>query len=148
MSYYGSAGDYYATGGIWDVVKGIGRTAIGLVTGGPAGAVAGAVSSIVPSSTRTSPRTGLTIPTFGGSTGSAPSVPSLGISGARRKRRRMNYANGKALTRANRRVDGFVKMARKSLKHTNYKLVTKQTGGRSKRPAQIIETGPGGVRVG
>lgn len=143
MSYYGASGDYYGQGGLWDVVKGIGRAAVGLVTGGPAGAVAGAVSSFKPATTRTSPSTGLTIPTIGSS------MPSTGLSGfpTGRRRRKMNFANGKALTRANRRVDGFVRMAKRSLKHTNYKLVTKSSGRSKRRSPMIIESGPGSVRV-
>jgi len=45
-----------------------------------------------------------------------------------RKRRRMNHGNVKALRRADRRIDGFVGVARKALKHTNYKVVSKSAG--------------------
>lgn len=44
------------------------------------------------------------------------------------RRRRMNYGNTRALTRASRRIDGFVKVARRALKHTNYKVVSKSAG--------------------
>ena len=44
------------------------------------------------------------------------------------KRRRINYGNTRALTRASRRIDGFVKVARRALKHTNYKVVSKSAG--------------------
>ena len=46
----------------------------------------------------------------------------------RKKRRRMDYGNIKALRRADRRLDGFVGVARKALKHTNYKVVSRGAG--------------------
>ena len=45
MSYYGQ-GDYYGRGGLFDVVKGIGKAAVGFVTGGPAGAISSVVGQI------------------------------------------------------------------------------------------------------
>lgn len=57
----------------------------------------------------------------------------------RKKYRRMDYGNVKALRRADRRIDGFVKVARKALKHTNYKVVSK-SAGRSRGPSSGIIT--------
>lgn len=62
-----------------------------------------------------------------------------------RKRRRMNPANAKALRRAIRRQESFVKLARKALKGTQYTIRTKGSG---RRPSiSIRESGPGGVSV-
>lgn len=46
-----------------------------------------------------------------------------------RKRKRMNVANPKALRRAIRRQEGFIKLARRTLKGTGY--VIKRTGTRA-----------------
>lgn len=54
-----------------------------------------------------------------------------------RKRPRMNPLNPKALRRADRRIDAFVTQARRALKHSNYKIVSK-SAGRSRR-----DLGPG-----
>lgn len=53
------------------------------------------------------------------------------------KNRRTNYADGRALARANRRVDGFVRLAKRSLKHTKYHLATtRHHAGRASRRAR------------
>jgi len=148
VSYYG-AGDYYGAGGLGSFFGRIGRGAIGFATGGPVGAVSGLLS---PGGGGGLPRAG-SIPLPGGRRMNPLAAPPGGgpfIEGMpRRKRRRVNYTNQKALRRANRRVDGFVKEVKKSLKHTNYTLVTKGSRSRSskKAPAVIVETGPGGVRA-
>lgn len=41
------------------------------------------------------------------------------------RNRRTNYTNPRALSRAAKRLDGFVGVARKALKSTNYKVVSK-----------------------
>ena len=154
MSYYGQ-GDYYAAGGLGSFLGKVARGALGFVTGGPIGAV-----SAVTGRGRQAAPPGLLLP------GVTPAIPLRGpdptprhtipaarpvsidpITGmVRPKRRRMNYANGKALGRANRRVDGFVRLAKRSLKHTNYKIVSK-SAGRSRPKTVIRESGPGGVVV-
>lgn len=60
------------------------------------------------------------------------------------RRRRMNVANAKALRRAIRRTDGFVKLARKALKGTKYTITTR---GATRKPMRIVEHGPGSVTV-
>lgn len=154
MPYYGQ-GDYYATGGFFDFLGKAAKGALGFITGGPLGAV-----SAVTGRGRQAAPPGLLLP------GVTPAIPLQGppamrhtipaarpvsidpITGmVRPRRRRMNYANGKALTRANRRVDGFVRLARRSLKHTNYKIVSKSAGKR-RPPTVIKESGPGSVHVG
>lgn len=141
MGYYGQ-GDFYRQGDFFGtlggIFKGAVKTGIGFLSGGPVGAVT-AATSLIP---KKGPG-GLTLP------GIAPSIPkgtTVAPDGTlRRKRRRMNVVNPKALRRANRRVDGFVREVKRSLKHSNYKLVSKSTG-RSKKPAPVIvETGPGNV---
>lgn len=68
-----------------------------------------------------------------------------GATGFFPKRRRMNPGNAKALRRAIRRTDAFVKLARRSLKGTGY-TIARRTSAR--RPAiSIRERGPGGVTV-
>jgi len=49
------------------------------------------------------------------------------------KRRRMNVANPKALRRAIRRTDGFVKLARRTLKGTGF-VVTRRGLSKAARP--------------
>lgn len=44
------------------------------------------------------------------------------------RRRRMNVGNAKALRRAIRRTDGFVRLARSALKNTGFKIVSKSSG--------------------
>ncbi len=143
MGYY-MAGDYYSRGGIGSFLKGavstVARGAVGFVTGGPGGAISAVARNLVPQSRPS----GIQIPPMQiNPTAFLPGGQPLLQFG--RRRRRMNYANGRALTRANRRVDGFVKLARKSLKHTGYRIVTK---GSSKRKGTTIhEHGPGSVNV-
>jgi len=149
MGYYGQ-GDYYARGGLFDVIKGIGSAVGGVLFPG----VAPVISAIG----------GGSKPTI--SPGQLPVLPTPGIGGAisralpggstgyyvdasgqvRKRRRKMNFANSRALGRANRRVDGFVRLAKRSLKHTNYKILTKQQGrGRRSSSPVIVESGPGNV---
>ena len=153
MSYYG-VGDYYRAGdpGFLSSLGGAITGAVGgFLTGGPIGAISGAVRSFT--GTPQAPQAAPVIRT----PGIAGMVQRMAPGGAtgyqvgpdgqlRKKRRRMNYANSKALTRANRRVDGFVRLAKRSLKHTNYKIVSKSAGS-SRRPITIRETGPGSVNV-
>lgn len=155
MSYYG-AGDYYGAGGLWDAIRGgvggffsgglfgAGRGIVkGLRTGGMRGTVRPA--TLVP--TTVSAPTGLGRFSFPG-VGTGAGAPTMGAEmGTGRKRyRRMQYTNQKALRRANRRVDGFVKEVKKSLKHTPYTLVRKGSQ-RKKGPQVIVETGAGSVNV-
>lgn len=143
MAYYGQ-GDFYRQGDFFGtlggIFKGAVKTGLGFLSGGPVGAVT-AATSLIPRKTGS----GLTLPM-------APPMLPKGTTVApdgtiRRKRRRMNVTNPKALRRANRRVDGFVREVKKSLKHTNYKLVSKGTRSSRKSSPIIVETGPGGVRA-
>jgi len=146
LSYYG-AGDYYGAGGFFSSIGGAIKGAVtGFLGGGPAGAVAGGVAGLVGGGggggggPMRITKGGVTVTPAAFAPGGAPFVQV-----GRKKRRRMNYTNQKALTRANRRVDGFVRTVRKSLKHTNYKLVSKSAGTRKRSPRVIKESGSGDV---
>jgi len=129
MAYFGQSSRMAGDPGFFDTLGRIGRGAVGFLTGGPIGGARGLFSP----------------PTGGG----MPVVRTPGIRGAaqrmvpggktgymvetlRKKRRRMNYGNAKALKRAIRRQDGFVKLAKDALKGTNYQIVTRSSR-RSKR---------------
>lgn len=71
---------------------------------------------------------------------------AAGPGGMTRRRRRMNPGNAKALRRAIRRTDAFVKLARRSLKGTGYSITRRGTS--RPRTVNIRESGPGGVTVG
>jgi hypothetical protein len=151
VSYYGQ-GDYYGQGGLGSILKTVAKGAIGFATGGPAGAFAAVAPSVLTGGggARSLPAPVLPAPGLGGLV--ARAIPGgktgLIVETGRRRYRRMNYTNVRALRRADRRIDGFVREARKALKHTNYALVSKSArkSGRSK-PSVIVETGPGGVRA-
>jgi hypothetical protein len=164
MGYY-MAGDYYAAGGIFSTIaKGIGGAVKGFVSGGPLGAIGGAISGVtgkgsatqtlalppafqIPSRVPTIVPSGGTIQPTSGLKGVVQRLVPGGASGYEvvgRKRRRMNVTNDKALRRAIRRQQGFVKLAKRALRGTGYTVATR---GRSKRPVSIRESGPGSVVV-
>jgi hypothetical protein len=147
MSYY--MGDYYmGDPGLFSFVKkavrGVGRIAGGFLRGGPIGAVSTGVGMLTgaqrSAARRAQPQQrrlqaeyrriqAHQVEVSPGYTrvGQMPG-PELAP-----RRRRINPANPKALRRAIRRMDGFVGLARKSLKHTNYTLVTKSSRARKRR---------------
>lgn len=150
MSYYGQ-GDYYGQGGLWDVFK----KGVGVLTRGVGAVVnpVGAATTMLgggqgPTSLPVIRTPGVAggfqrlIP--GGKTGYQVDASGMPV---RRRRRRINPANAKALNRANRRVDAFVRMAKRSLKHTNYKLVSKSAGRSKRRPQVLVETGSGSINA-
>lgn len=58
-----------------------------------------------------------------------PGIPGfMGPEGEPRRRRRMNAGNAKALRRAIRRTDAFVRLSRSALKNTGFKIVSKSSG--------------------
>lgn len=59
-------------------------------------------------------------------------------------RRRLNVTNVKALRRATRRVNGFVKVATRALEGTGFKVV-RRTTTKKVGPRTIVESGPGSV---
>lgn len=129
MSYFGGSsgmvGDPGFFGTLFKLGKRAVRTGLALTTAGP---IAAARINF--------PRPGIPktrIPVIG--TGFAPPVgvtidPRTGM--ARPPRRRMNVGNAKALRRAIRRTDGFVRLAKSALKNTGFKIVSKSSGRVSK----------------
>jgi hypothetical protein len=72
--------------------------------------------------------------TFQGTTFGGLPIGGRGFGGGRR---RMNALNKKALTRAERRINSFVKIARKCLRHTGYAVVSRAArGGKGGFPAR------------
>ena len=152
MSYFGGSIRGAGDPGFFGALKGaIG----GLITGGPLGAAAGAIRGFsgpprqvqngAPLSglqqraqvrqLRRSGQTSLTLGTFQQRQGLIPAVkgffggpPVFGPMGGPRRRRRMNPTNPKALRRAIRRTDAFVKVAKSALQNTGFKVVSKSAG--------------------
>lgn len=142
MSYYG-VGDYYMAGdpGFLSSIGGFFKKAIGVAAGqlpvvGPAITVGRTIIG------GRGPAPVRIVRPAGGAPG-----PMIGLDGRPgRKRRRMNYANDRALKRSIRRQAGFVKLAKKALKGSGYMIVSKGSR-RSSRPLSIKESGPGSVHV-
>lgn len=151
----GYRGDPSIFSTIGNVLRRVGSTALGAagqVVPGPGGFVARQASRAL-APRRPQPALGgggqrfpggLSVPRFGpGGTTKKGLPPALGG----RKRRRMNPGNARALRRAIRRQDAFVKLARGALKGTNYTIVTRSSRSRP-RSVTVRESGPGGVTVG
>ena len=156
--YYGT-GDYYVgdPGIFGSIGRAIGGAVTGFVGGGPLGGIRGAIGGLTrkkqqvpPPMTRFAPRPTMMIPGPSVFTRAAQAAIPGGKTGYEvygRKRKRMNYTNAKALRRANRRRDGFIKIARQSLKGTGYKIVSSASRSGARR-VSIRESGAGGVTVG
>lgn len=146
-------GDYYQ-GGIFDVIKkGLGAVASTVVpgysairgaynvgrsiVGRPAQPVAPAIPRMIRPPQQMIGGGGV----IGGKPGKLSSAEKkmMGV-----KPRRMNVGNAKALRRAIRRQAGFVKLAKRALKGSGYKIVTKGSGGRR---VSVREAGAGSVTV-
>lgn len=157
MGYY-MAGDYYMAGGLFSgigkALGGIAKTVVGgatgFLTGGPLGAVGGALkASGILGGAAPQVNTGAIqfpggpIPILGSS---QLGPPGVGVTAPGYKvnkqgmvvkaRRRMNPANPKALRRAMRREEAFVRMARRSLKGSKYTISTR--GSRRSRRDVIV----------
>jgi len=130
-------GDPGFFGSLFGIGKRLARGAVGFATGGPGGAIRGIAAgqpprarggSFVPPQKvirGTSIRQRIEQIVPGGATGLVVD-PVTGE--MRRKRRRMNVGNAKALRRSIRRVDGFVRLSRSALKNTGFKIVSKSSG--------------------
>ena len=139
MGYY-MAGDYYAAGGLFDfigsAVKGIAKIASPFLPG-PIGGIAGLIGGTGaqqlalpqgPGAIK-APGVGGVIARAlpGGSTGyvDASGKPvRLKKDGTPYKKPTMNVGNARALRRSIRRQTGFVKLARRALKGTGYRIAT------------------------
>jgi len=142
MSYFGGSGRMAGDPGFFGALKGfVGKAlpiAAGLGLGGPLGAGIAAVARGRGRAPAFRPPGGTQVPVVrqpgvraaisrvipGGSTGLVVAPDGT----VRRKRRRMNYLNQKALRRSTRRVDGFVREAKTALKNTGFKVVSKSAG--------------------
>ena len=146
--------------GLFGFLGGFAKKALGIAGGllpGPLGAIAkfgsgligGGPRAIAPTrmTSRQAGPGGLQLPGPQGFTAAAFRGLRGPAGGEFRKRRRMNPGNVKALRRAMRRQDSFVKLARRALRGSKYKITTVGSGSR-RRPLNITESGPGGVTVG
>lgn len=150
MGYY-MAGDYYQAGGIFDIVKGIGKFATGVVGSLGIPVVSGVAKmghQLLSGPGAAVPFTGpmvnmqqpqLKIPK-GVIVGGGMLGPPMQYT-VQKKRRRMNPGNAKALRRAIRREEAFVNLAKRSLKGTKYQITTR-TSSRRRR-----DLGPGHTHV-
>lgn len=150
------AGRHTGDPGLFGFLGGIVKKGLGIAGGllpGPAGAIARFAGGLIP---RRAPLpTGVQRYTGGlinvaGPRGLVQPPGGFrgfgGPAGMPRKRRRMNPGNVRALRRAMRRQDAFVKLARRALKGSKYRIATVGSS-RSRRPLNITESGPGGVTV-
>lgn len=139
-------GTYMATGDpfLGGILKGALKIGKGFVTGGPLGAIGAGVGILtggkrapappavrLPMQMPVSMAPQQRFPTRPPRPGQMPGPPTP--PGYGRKRRRMNPGNAKALRRAIRRQDAFVKLARGALKGSGYKIVSKGAGRSTRR---------------
>lgn len=164
MSYYTGRGDYYSgkgdlfgsiIGGLGSIVSTAGKVAGAAIpgVGGLVSAGASALGGILSGSGSTVKPTqstgvgvalpfGPSIPQMtgggGGSCGSGACSSGYHLDKTTRSRcvrnRKTNYTNPRALARAAKRMDGFVGVARKALKSTNYKVVAKSFRANYRKP--------------
>jgi len=148
MSYFGGssrfAGDPGFFGSLFGGIKGGVK---GFLSGGPISAISGAATGFAGDRIRRVPASGgfrppARVPIRQART--IRGVPQIGVipatkaffgvggmvgaDGMPHRRRRMNFANPKALRRATRRTDGFVRLAKTALKPTGFKVVAKSSG--------------------
>lgn len=152
-------GDYMASHrgdpGLFGFLGKVVKTGLGIVGGlgipGISGAARGVRSLFRPGGqpqvygSQMFPGGGLQIPVRGVKGFLERGVPGGATGYMPRKRRRMNPGNVRALRRAMRRQDAFVKLARRALKGSKYRIAT--VGSGRSRPINIRESGPGGVTV-
>jgi len=143
---YGYAGDPGWLSSIWKGVKKIAPRIIGGLVGGPVGAIItgatvggavvaaagkprppaapppGSIGGAITMPGGTTVSVAGVLPTHAGLAGHTPSGYHLDKKTGTRwvKNRRMNVANPRALRKALRRTDGFVKLAKRSLKGTGF----------------------------
>ncbi len=134
MSYFGGASRFAGDPGLFDTLRRLGGRAIRAFTPAPVRAAASLFQR----------------PTSGG----FPAIPQLfptGVSRAspvmqimadgtmRPRRRKMNMGNVKALKRAMRRQDGFVKIAKKALKGSNFEVVSRAAQATARAKAAVLK---------
>ena len=126
MSYFGGSSGMVGDPGFFGTLFGrVRRAAVGFAGGGPVGAAAGFIR---PTSRPISQVPGIKgaiqrlVP--GGKTGLQVASDDAAM---RPRRKRMNVTNDKALRRAIRRTSGFVKLAKRALKNTDFVIVSKSS---------------------
>lgn len=149
MGYYRGdyyRGDYYR-GDLGGFFKGVGKVigggVKGFISGGPLGAIGGAVAALKKPSMAMPIATSAPLVPIAGTMGIGGAIKIgskiltgigavegaqavagfFGRNGNGGKRRTMNHLNPKALSRATRRVEGFVKKARKAVSPLGYTVV-------------------------
>ena len=151
MAYFGGSSGMVGDPGFFgSLFRSLTGGARGFITGGAVGAVAGGVRGFRGGSTgraaalaaiprtRTAP-TAFRRPVGGGVPPVGTALAGPGRSPAKiiidaatgqelPRRRRMNVGNARALRRAIRRTDGFVRLAKSALKNTGFKIVSKSSG--------------------
>jgi len=134
MGYFGGssrfAGDPGFFGALKSIGRRIGRGAVGFAEGGPLGAARGLTRSSrqTPRAFQAPQRKGV-IPFIASAfVGPKPVTIDPVTGDVMRRRRRMNAGNAKALRRAIRRTDAFVRLSKSALKNTGFKIVSKSSG--------------------
>lgn len=157
MGYLHNRGDYGRMRGDPGILGTLGKLAGGLVSSiVPGGSIVGSAIRALGGRSPTGPsRPMVALPSFPGISGQAVRGGSTKSNAADKRalersmggprRRRMNVTNAKALRRAIRRTDGFVKLAKKALKGTGYTVARR--GSTRKGPTTIVETGAGSVHT-
>jgi hypothetical protein len=145
-------GDIYRGGFLGSVGKAIGGAVKGFVTGGPMGALTGVAGALVkkPSGASmpmvqqqgivgTAVKVGTKLlPGILGGVAVEKGIDFLTGRGGRKRYRRMNALNPRALTRATRRLHGFHSKSKKALRELGYTVVrtgTARGGGKKRRCA-------------
>jgi len=130
MAYFGGSQNLRGDPGFFGSLFGAAK---GFLTGGPTGAVSGAISGFRGRRRRfVRPVTQQEITRVPGIRGAFQRRLPFGATGfeveGRPRRRRMNAGNAKALRRAIRRTDAFVRLSKSALKNTGFKIVSKSSG--------------------
>jgi len=137
MSYFGGTRGMVGDPGFFDTLFGVAkravRTGVRFATGGPVAAAQEAFRR--PTRVQTVPKiatlgriplkTSQATAILGGATVAGAAAAAAGMMP---RRRRMNAGNAKALRRAIRRTDAFVRLSRSALKNTGFKIVSKSSG--------------------
>ncbi len=132
MAYFGGSQNMRGDPGFFDTLFKVGKRVIGAAIGAtPVGAGIAALSGPPRAQQQQTvfapPSRGMAIPRIGRTTASRTVIDAQGFP-VRRPRRRMNAGNAKALRRAIRRTDAFVRLSRGALKNTGFKIVSKSAG--------------------
>ncbi len=129
MAYFGGASRLAGDPGLFDTFRKVARAGLSFL---PGASLAGSAAQFFQQPSRRFP-----IPLRGG--GRGPGAVTVGADGiVRRKRRKMNMGNIKALKRAMRRQDGFVKVAKKALKGSNFVVVSRASQATARAKSKAI----------